>query len=92
MIDFKKLETFNEWKKIRACDCKDFLVIKLKAWAKVSDHSHKESETIYLIEGEINFQIADQKSTIKWPCKFTIPWDTYHVWEAVTDILAIEIK
>lgn len=54
-----------------------------------ADHTHKEDETLYLVEGRGRITVGDETEKIKAPVKITIPAETYHKLIASTDIKLI---
>ena len=75
-----------------AYDCDKVFYVKLKKGATLSDHSHKYSETVFLMEGEAEMTIGGETQIIKAPTKIVIPLNTYHKFTALTDLIGLELK
>lgn len=56
----------------------------------LSDHSHDEAETIWLIYGEAEIQIGEVIERAKAPCEFYVGPKVYHKFTAITDINFVE--
>lgn len=75
-----------------AYDCGSVLYICLDKGGTVSDHTHDHQEVVFLLQGEAEITIGDDKQIIKIPSKITIPANTYHKFTALTDVIGLEIK
>jgi len=54
-----------------------------------ADHTHKEAETIYLVEGKIELTIGKETKNVASPAKFFVPATEYPKLIALTDIKLI---
>ena len=54
-----------------------------------ANHTHKEAETLYLLEGEVEVTIDKEIQKVKAPKMFYIPSNVYHKVVALTDIRLI---
>lgn len=77
---------------IIAYDCGTVSYIRLRKWANVSDHTHEHQEVVFLMEGEVESIIWDEKQKIVAPIKVTIPPNTYHKFTALTNVIGLEIQ
>ena len=85
-MNIKKLAVVksDERGTIYNCDRMNFLVRKKGTIS--SDHSHKEGEDIFLVEGEIELTVGKETKKVKAPVKIKIPPNVYHKIIALTDI------
>jgi quercetin dioxygenase-like cupin family protein len=56
-----------------------------------ADHTHKEAEMLYLVEGEVELTVGKETKKIKAPIKVFIPSNKYHKLIAITDIKLIRV-
>lgn len=63
------------------------LVLLLEKKGSISaDHTHEDSETIYLVNGKIELTIGEETQIVKTPIKFSYAGNVYHKLVALTDI------
>ena len=75
-----------------AYDCDTVYYICLDKGAQASDHTHEHEETVYLMDGSVEFILGDETHVVNSPSKITIPPDTYHKFTALSDVIGLEIK
>ena len=66
------------------CEKVNFLVRKKGTIS--SDHSHKEAENIFLVEGKIELTVDNETKKVEAPVKIEILPNIYHKIVALTDI------
>ena len=72
-------------------DCGPSKFISRKSGTVSADHTHKEPERIYLVEGKIELTIANETQKVEAPIMFEYGPNVYHKLVALTDIkLVIE--
>jgi quercetin dioxygenase-like cupin family protein len=67
-------------------DCGNSSFITRKKGTIGANHTHEDSEIIYLVKGEIELTIGDETKIVKAPIMFKIPPNVYHKVVALTDI------
>ena len=67
-------------------DCGKSNYISRKKGTISANHTHKESEIIYLVKGEVELTIAEETKIVNAPIKFETPPNVYHKLVALTDI------
>ena len=67
-------------------DCGESRFISRKKGTISASHIHEDSETIYLVKGEVELTIGDETQLIKAPVKFDVAPNVYHKLVALTDI------
>ena len=72
---------------IYRCEPVNYIVRKKNTIS--ANHTHKETETLYLIEGKIELTIGKETENVEAPKKFFVPASEYHKVVALTDIKLI---
>lgn len=54
-----------------------------------ADHTHKEAETLYIVEGKVELTIGKETKHFEAPIKVFIPSNEYHKLVAITNIKLI---
>lgn len=67
-------------------DCGNSSFITRKKGTIGANHTHEDSETIYLVKGGIELTIGDETEIVKAPIMFKIDPNIYHKVVALTDI------
>jgi len=67
-------------------ECGKSSFIARKKGSVSADHKHEDSETIYLVNGEIELTIGEETQIVKAPIKFSYAGNIYHKLVALTDI------
>jgi len=85
-MNIKKLNIIksDERGTIYNCEKMNFLVRKKGTIS--SDHTHKEAEDIFLVEGKIKLIVGNETKEVESPIKIEIPSNVYHKIIALTDI------
>ena len=86
------VKVVEQYEGCTAYDCDAVYYIRLNRGAQASDHSHQHEETVYLMEGKVEFTLDDETQVINAPMKITIPPDAYHKFTALSDVIGLEIK
>ena len=74
-------------------DCGKSSFISRKKGTISADHTHKDSETVYLVRGKIELTIDDETQVVEAPIMFKTESNVYHKLIALTDIdLVIDRK
>ena len=89
-MNLKELRIIKSDKRGIMYDCDKLNLISRKKGTINADHTHKDSEILYLIQGEVELTIGDESKVIKAPLKIEIPSDTYHRLIALSDVLLLE--
>jgi quercetin dioxygenase-like cupin family protein len=85
-MNIKKLSIIksDERGTIYNCDRMNFLVRKKGTIS--SDHTHKEGEDIFLVEGKIELTVGNETKEVEAPVKIEILPNVYHKIIALSDI------
>jgi quercetin dioxygenase-like cupin family protein len=85
-MNIKKLSIIksDERGTIYNCDRMNFLVRKKGTIS--SDHTHKEGEDIFLVEGKIELTVGNETKEVEAPVKIKILPNVYHKIIALSDI------
>ena len=71
-------------------DCDKLYFIERKKGSISANHSHSDSEILYLLRGKISLLIDKEKKFVKAPIKIDIPSNKFHKLVATTDIIILE--
>ncbi|MFA6253558.1 MAG: cupin domain-containing protein [Patescibacteria group bacterium] len=67
-------------------DCGKSSFITRKKGTISANHTHEDSEIVYLVKGEVELTIKDETKIVKAPIMFEVPPNVYHKLIALTDI------
>jgi len=85
-MNIKKLPIVKSDKRGIIYNCNSVNFLFRKKGTVSSDHTHKEGEDIFLVEGEIELTIGNETKKVKAPIKIEIEPNVYHKIVALTDI------
>jgi mannose-6-phosphate isomerase-like protein (cupin superfamily) len=71
-------------------ECGPVFYITAKAASILADHTHKEAETLWIVEGRGKIQVGEETADFKAPCIIKIPASVYHKFLPETDVNFIE--
>lgn len=91
-MNIKKLPIVKEDENGIIYDCDKAKLIIKKKDSVSADHSHKEQEILFLLEGTAEISIGDEKNIIEAPVKVEIPSDIYHKILALSDIKLLHFR
>ncbi len=71
-------------------DCDKLNFISRKKDTISADHSHKDPEILYLVNGEAELTIGNEAKKVSAPIRIDIPPNIYHKLVALSDIEILE--
>jgi len=85
-MNIKKLPVIKSDERGTIYDCNRMNFLIRKKGTISSDHSHKEGEDIFLVEGKIKLTVGNETKEVESPVKIEILPNVYHKIIAITDI------
>lgn len=89
---FEEIKPISEFEGFVVYDCDNVYFFDGKKGSVASDHKHNYPDIVFLLKGEVELIIGNEKHHIKAPKKIIIPSKTYHKFTVLTDVIAIEKK
>lgn len=72
--------------------CGPVVYIKAEAGSTLADHTHDESETLWIISGKGKMQIDEETHEFEGPCILKVQGSIYHKFMPETDVDFIELR
>ena len=89
-MNLKELRIIKSDKRGIMYDCDKLNFINRTKGTINANHTHKDSEILYLVKGEVELTIGDESKVVKAPLKIEIPPNIYHKLVALSDIFLLE--
>lgn len=70
--------------------CGSVVYIEAEAGGILADHTHPESETLWIISGKGKMQVGDTTYDFEGPCILKVPGNIYHKFMPETEVIFVE--
>ncbi|MFA4818429.1 MAG: cupin domain-containing protein [Patescibacteria group bacterium] len=88
-MNIEKILPIREDERGARYDLEIIKVVIRKSGTISADHQHPEAEVLYFISGQVKLTVGEETQIITAPVKVTIPPNTYHKIEALTDFILL---
>lgn len=89
-MNVKEIRTIKSDERGIMYDCDKLNFISRKRGSMSANHSHPDSEILYLVRGEVELTLGSETRKVAAPVKIDIPGGTFHKLVALTDIEILE--